>query len=74
MADKLEEKGNTPTRNPADDVLEQMEKARTHGSNGSETDEQAAEKPAPQQGNPQDGGEKKPSKVKQLWEKTGLDT
>ena len=57
----------------SDDVLEQMQSVIEHSSNASGSDDKPAERSAPAQQRPQDGGEKKPSKVKELWTKTGLD-
>jgi hypothetical protein len=44
-----------------------------HDNDASKSQDKAAEKPAPQQQKPPDGVEKKPSRLKQLWEKAGLD-
>ena len=71
MAEKTEDKPLSPA-DTADNVLEQWEDSVPHGDEASKSDEKAAETPAPQQQKP-DGGEKKPSKLKQMWEKTGLD-
>ena len=64
----------------SDQVLEQIEKTAEQEGNDSspEVKENVDEKPAPPQGQqpqqkPPGGDEKKPSKLKQLWEKTGLD-
>ncbi len=53
--------------------MEQLDEDIQHDSNTSDHDEKAAEKAAPQPQKPTDGGEKKPSKLKQMWERTGLD-
>jgi hypothetical protein len=72
MAERTEEAVVSPTET-SDRVLEQMEDEIPHDNNTAENDEKAAEKSAPQQQKPPDGGEKKASKLKQMWEKTGLD-
>lgn len=60
-----------------DGVLAQMEeKAQKTQSSGSESEEKSAapeQKPQQQQDAQNPPEEKKPSKLKQLWEKTGLD-
>jgi hypothetical protein len=64
----------------SDQVLEQMEETAEKEGNDSnqEVKGNVDEKPAPLQGKqpqqkPPGGDEKKPSKLKQLWEKIGLD-
>ena len=64
----------------SDQVLERMEETAEQESNDSnqEVKDSAPEKPASpaqqqQQQKLPSGEEKKPSKLKQLWEKTGLD-
>ena len=70
MAEKNNESSGTPGVNGTDGILKQMENAVPHGSS-SGSDERPAEKPKPQQ--PEQKAEAKPSKLKQLWEKLGID-
>jgi hypothetical protein len=58
-----------------DGVLAQMEEKAQQQSSGSESEEKPAAPPPPQQQQEaqKPAEEKKPSKLKQLWEKTGLD-
>lgn len=74
MAEKTEDNAMKPAgTDTSDEVLEQMEKVAQQENDASEPEEKSAEKAPPQQQKPQDGAEKKPSKLKQLWDKIGLD-
>ena len=72
MAEKTEDKTLSPA-DAADNVLEQWEESVPHGDDAIKSEEKAAGQPAPQHQKAQNGGEKKPSKLKQIWEKAGLD-
>jgi hypothetical protein len=72
MAEKTEDKPLSPA-DTSDNVLEQWEDSVPHDNDASKSQDKGAEKPAPQQQKPPDGVEKKPSRLKQLWEKAGLD-
>ena len=69
MAEQVEEK-NSSKPDGSDGVFEEMAKTVPAGSS-SESDEKPAEEQAAQP--KQQEKEKKPSKLKQLWEKSGLD-
>ncbi len=73
MAEQPEEQPTAPAENGHEEILAKILNAVPRG-NGSESDEQA-EKPAAKQDekNEPKAEEKKPSKLKQLWAKSGLD-